>query len=193
MCALAVVLASSVGAYAQEAEPSAETNEAEARGLFEAGRSAYSAGRYEAALDYFQRAYALSERPAFLFNMGSAAERLRLDDEALDAYRRYLEAAPEAGNREFVQSRIAFLESHRRPEEPEPEATPVVAPEPEPEPPPSGGDVTGEWWFWTLIAVLVVGAAVGVSVGVALATATDEPPLQGNFGETGVTMTLVEF
>jgi len=31
----------------------------------------------------------------------------------------------------------------------------------------SGGDVTGEWWFWTLIGVAVVGAGVGVGVGVA--------------------------
>jgi hypothetical protein len=29
-----------------------------------------------------------------------------------------------------------------------------------------GGDVTGEWWFWTLIGVAVVGAAAGVTVGV---------------------------
>lgn len=29
-----------------------------------------------------------------------------------------------------------------------------------------GGDVTGEWWFWTLIGVAVVGAGVGVGVGV---------------------------
>lgn len=32
---------------------------------------------------------------------------------------------------------------------------------------PRGSDVTGEWWFWTLIGVAVVGAAVGVGVGVA--------------------------
>ncbi len=30
----------------------------------------------------------------------------------------------------------------------------------------AGGDVTGEWWFWTLIGVAVVGAGVGVGVGV---------------------------
>jgi hypothetical protein len=37
----------------------------------------------------------------------------------------------------------------------------------EPAPVPSRSDITGEWWFWTLIGVAVAGAGVGVGVGVA--------------------------
>jgi hypothetical protein len=43
--------------------------------------------------------------------------------------------------------------------------------------PSGGGDVTSEWWFWTLIAVLVVGAGVGITAGVVVATSgVDQPP-----------------
>ncbi len=44
-------------------------------------------------------------------------------------------------------------------------STPTVIDEPV-APRDGGGDVTSEWWFWTLIGVAVVGAGVGVTVGV---------------------------
>lgn len=81
----------------------------EARQLFLAGEAAYDSGRYEAALEYFTRAHALSGRPGLLFNIASVSERLRRDDEALGAYEQYLRELPEAPNREFTEQRIAFL------------------------------------------------------------------------------------
>jgi tetratricopeptide (TPR) repeat protein len=83
--------------------------DAEARSLFEAGRTAYDEGRYDNALRYFQQAYELSGRPELLFNVGSAADRLRRDDEALAAFEAYLEARPGADNRRAVEARIAVL------------------------------------------------------------------------------------
>ncbi|UJR86309.1 hypothetical protein [Sandaracinus amylolyticus] len=50
------------------------------------------------------------------------------------------------------------------------------------------GDVTGEWWFWTLIGVAVVGAGVGIGVGVAVAS---EGPSDGSLGN--VTLPLLAF
>src|SRR5204863_122677 len=44
-----------------------------------------------------------------LFDIGSAAERLRRDDEAMRAYQQYLDTLPNAPNREYVESRIVFL------------------------------------------------------------------------------------
>lgn len=78
--------------------------------LFEAARVAYAAGRFEDSLGYFQRAYEMSNRPVLLYNIGSAADKLRRDAVALDAFRRYLEAMPTAENREEVTSRIQVLE-----------------------------------------------------------------------------------
>jgi len=45
----------------------------------------------------------------------------------------------------------------------------------------SGGDVTGEPWFWVVLGVVVVGAGVGVGVGVAIAS---EGPQNGSLGNT---------
>ncbi len=83
----------------------------EARALFEAGREAFDRGRFESALDYFQRSYDLSHRPGLLYNIGSAADRLRRDDVALEAFRQFLvDAPPDDETREQVEARIAAIE-----------------------------------------------------------------------------------
>lgn len=83
--------------------------DAEARSLFEAGRTAFDAGRYADALEYFERSHELSGRSALLYNIGSAADRLRRDEEALRAFERYLQELPDAPNRSAVQARIQVL------------------------------------------------------------------------------------
>lgn len=88
---------------------SAQGSDEEARALYSAGEIAYNEGRFQSALDYFQRAYELSSRPALLFNIGSAAERVRQDDVALAAFERYLAEMPEAPNRPAVEARIQIL------------------------------------------------------------------------------------
>jgi len=121
--------------------------DAEARALYEAGELAYQRGRFENALEHFSRAYKLSQRPELLYNIGSAADRLRLDEQALDAFLKYLEALPEAPNRAEVQSRIKVLQktSRRQIEDTASEAAAVekeARPEPESaEPEPTGEEV----------------------------------------------------
>src|SRR5262245_50171249 len=82
----------------------------EARTLFEQGRVAYEEGRYRDAWDYFRQAYLLSKRPALLYNVGQAADRLRKDREALEAFRMYLAQVPQAENRREVENRVRALE-----------------------------------------------------------------------------------
>ena len=60
--------------------------ETEARALFEAGRQAFTDGRFEDALQRFSQSYELSHRAELLFNIGQAADRLRRDAEALAAF-----------------------------------------------------------------------------------------------------------
>lgn len=106
-----------------------------AKGLFQAGRAAYNAGKYEEALGYFQQAYDRSPRPELLFNIGQSADRLRMDDLALDSFRRYLAELPQADNREQVENRVRALErvvaerEAREAEQPAPEPEPIF-PEP---------------------------------------------------------------
>ncbi len=86
--------------------------EEEARALFIAGRAAFERGEFEPALDHFRRAYELSERPGLLFNIGNTYDRMRQDEQALDYLSRYLEAVPDAENRDFVASRLERLRAN---------------------------------------------------------------------------------
>lgn len=96
--------------------------DAEARALYEAGRIAFDQGRFEAALRYFEGSYELSGRPALLFNIGTAADRLRRDETALKAFRRYLKEVPDSPERPGVIARIRILEQSVTREGDDPEA-----------------------------------------------------------------------
>lgn len=113
----AMLLACSTIAQAQ-ASPDAsndqfERDDQEARDLFKLGKQAFDEGRFERALMYFKDAYVLSRRAALLSNIGSALDRLRRDDEALEAYKSYLEQVPDAPNRAFVEERVRVIEAAR--------------------------------------------------------------------------------
>lgn len=96
-------------AIAPTAHAQTSGRDAEARALFQAGQVAFEEGRYENALEYFRRSYELSQRPELLYNIGSAADRLRLDADALRAFEQYLELRPDAPNRAELEGRIAVL------------------------------------------------------------------------------------
>ena len=93
-------------ASAQDAEPS---RDAEARSVFEAGTLAFEDARYADALGYFQRAYELSQRAVLLYNIGVAADRLRRDAVALEAFERFLESVPDHPRRRDVLARVEVL------------------------------------------------------------------------------------
>jgi tetratricopeptide (TPR) repeat protein len=86
-----------------------ELEDVEGRARFEAGRIAFIQRRFEDALEDFRRAYDLTRRAELLYNIGAAADRLRQDEVALDAYERFLDEVPDAPTREEVESRIAML------------------------------------------------------------------------------------
>lgn len=89
----------------------AAVRDQDARRLFEAGREAYVDEKYQDALNYFQQSHDLSQRPQLLFNVGQAADRLGQRERAAEAFRGYLAAVPDAGNRAEVEARIAELEA----------------------------------------------------------------------------------
>lgn len=91
--------------------------DAQARALFQQGKAAYTAGDFRLAWTRFREAYVLSQRPALLYNVGQAADRLGQTQEALASFRLYLRALPNAANADKVRERIAVLESDlERPE-----------------------------------------------------------------------------
>jgi tetratricopeptide (TPR) repeat protein len=140
-----VVVAAMVWASATVAAQAPTTGmEEEARNLFRAGSSAYSEGRYESALDYFKRAYDLSGRSMLLYNMATAADRLRQDEDALRWYRQYLEEMPDAANASEVKSRADVIQRtmDRRAKTAEESRQGVAEPDPEGGADPEGGDGT---------------------------------------------------
>ena len=84
---------------------------AEARTFFERGAKLYRAGHYKAAAAAFTAALQLSEAPELHYNLAVAAERLGETADACDHYRAYLDAAPDAPDRDAVRARILALRS----------------------------------------------------------------------------------
>lgn len=132
-CALLVALAP---APALAQAPGADAaDDKEARDLFQIGKEAFDEGRFERALKYFQDAYDLSHRAALLSNIGTAFDRLRRDQEAVDTYKKYLEQVPQAPNRKLIEERIRIIESALARSKPAPPPAEPIEPVPAPQPP----------------------------------------------------------
>ncbi len=85
------------------------STDAEAKRLFEDGKEAFQDADYLGAFDMFRRAYELSKRGELLYNIGLAADRMRRDQEAHDAFEAYLREVDEPSRKEEVQERIRAL------------------------------------------------------------------------------------
>lgn len=97
------------GAAPPEEAEARDSRDEEARMVFQAGNTAFEDARYADALEYFQRAYELSGRAVLLYNIGVAADRLREDRVALDAFERFLAEVPEHPRRRDVEARVIVL------------------------------------------------------------------------------------
>jgi len=177
----------------QEASPESRVEEAKA--LFTAGRAAFDAGRFADALRHFEQAYEVSQRPALLYNIGLAHDRLRSDEKALAAFEAYLAALPEAPNRAEVETRAQALrdaiarDSETAAPVPTPAETaaagqPVAASSATGTPKDSAGkpSILTRWWFWTIVGVVAAGAiTTGVLVAGGGDTQTQDtlPPMSG--------------
>jgi tetratricopeptide (TPR) repeat protein len=107
MCiCLAMVAVLAVGTVSAQDTP----DDAAGREYFERGRIAFEQADYERALIYFRHAYRLSRRGELQYNIGVAADRLQREDEALEAFRHYLEETTEPTREQEVQERITALE-----------------------------------------------------------------------------------
>ena len=148
---MAVVAAALSGSAAASAQAGA-AEEREARARFAAGQSAYEAGRFEDALSDFQHAHRLSGRVELLYNVGLAADRLRQDDVALDAYRAFADARPDHPRAEWVRQRVEALEASGSAGEPSTgEAAPAT----------TGGTNVGAWVLGAVsVAAVVTGATL---------------------------------
>lgn len=106
--ALALVLVSSMSMSAAGPHDAAPTDPAivEARALFEQGRIAYDAGRFEVARAWFRLAWDKKKLPELVFNIAQCDFQLAEYDEAVRHYEQYLQLAPNAPNRALVEDLI---------------------------------------------------------------------------------------
>jgi tetratricopeptide (TPR) repeat protein len=169
---LAFSLALPVTAGAQPSAPAANDPavDARARSLFLEGRDAFSRGDFATAARAFSQSYELSRRPQLLYNIGTSYERLHNWNEALGAFRRYVELVPDAADLAEVQSRIRVIEvevQHQvAPPPPQVETTtrvvvverPVVVP---PDPPRTWRTV---FWITGGLALISGGATLAVGL-----------------------------
>jgi tetratricopeptide (TPR) repeat protein len=180
-----------------EAAARAAEEDDKARTLFQAGKIAYESGEYGRALDLFRAAYNQSQRPALLFNIASSADRLRFDEEAIDAYERYLADVPQAKNKIEVQKRIEILraeiarkERDRALREAQANAnaqvgspTSVSASAPAAEQPTKVDKPWHKrWWVWTLGGVVVAGVATAAVLATRDSGSEPSEPVVGDKG-----------
>ncbi len=135
-----VLVAVLVAAGAVHAKPAAKR--ADAQRHYDAAIAHYKAGEYDPAVEEFEAGYALRPEPQYLFNLGQASRLGHHSDKALDYYKQYLAALPEAPNRAAVEQRIAEVQKELEAARPKPE--PVVAPPPERTPAPAAASAPVE-------------------------------------------------
>lgn len=112
---LALALALAIAPSSARADDEA-AKRAQMTNFFDAGAEAYKAGKYLAAAEAFEKAYALLPSPPLLFSAAQAYRRQYLADpapehlrRALSLYREYLRADPKANRREDAMEALAVL------------------------------------------------------------------------------------
>ena len=151
---------------AEQAALDACVADARCKELADRGQAEYQAQQPEAALASLREAYSLQPVPWLLFNIGRIHQKAGRTDEALAAFRAFLQqsqATDEAWQREKAR---VFVEQIER------ERVVVEKPVVNPSPPPQKKPIYKKWWFWT-----IVGGAAAVAVGTAIGVSAREPDL----------------
>jgi len=194
---LFVFLLAALAPAALQAEPREPAELRQAREHFRLGKEAYAAERFGDAFREFEAGYQLSNRPAFLLNMGHARRRSGALSEARALYRRFLLVQPDSPYRAEVEKMLADIDA-AQPEPPPPPAPPkvmVVPPQvvmtpaapppalvraapPPAQPPPHHG----RWWLWAGAGGAVVAAVV---VAVLVRGGGDSYTREGSLGTLG--------
>jgi tetratricopeptide (TPR) repeat protein len=163
----------------------------EAKEHYRRGTQFYDLGQFVDAASEYQEAFKLTDRPAFLFNIGQAYRLGGKAKDALAAYEGFLRRVPDAPQRSEVEQHIAELKATIQAEgdraaadrkaADERAATEKAAAEktaaearaaenavvaaPGAATPPRK-PLYKKWWLWTVVGIVAAGAATGIAVGV---------------------------
>jgi hypothetical protein len=113
---------------------------AEMRTIYDRATRAYDVGKYAEAIEDYQKAYEIGGDPPMLYNIAQAYRLNNQPGEAIRFYKRYLQRAPSARNREDVERKIAeqekIIEDQKKLQPPPPPVTPPVTTTPSTTTPP---------------------------------------------------------
>lgn len=155
LCALCFVIAAPRVARADDPATRA------AKRHFERGEKLFALGKFDEALDEYQKAFDAKPIPDFLFNIGQCYRNLGDYNQAIFSFKKYLKLEPDAPDREKVEKLIGDLEEKRD----RGEGEKLVKKPPPPPPKSEGKPFYTKWWFWTGVAVVGVAGGVGVYEG----------------------------
>ena len=130
---------------------------------FERGEKLFALGKFDEALDEYQKAFDAKPLPGFLFNIGQCYRNLGDYDQAIFSFKKYLKDEPDAPNKDAVDKLIDDLEEKkergdgqklvdhppRKKHHQEEEDRPFYK----------------QWWFWTGVGVATVAGSVGIYEG----------------------------
>ena len=151
-CLAAVALPSTRIAFAETAQ------EKSARRHYDRAEKQFALGKFDEALEQYQKAYDADPRAGFLFNIGQCHRNLGDYESAVFSYKKYLKLEPDAPNLDQVQGLIDDLERklaeddtdrfrlRKKPKVEQSEGAPVYK----------------KWWFWTGLAVVGVAGGIGI-------------------------------
>lgn len=117
LAAATLILGRAAVAHAQDSASPGSADVARARSLFDAGARAYDSGQFEAAIQAFEEAYAITPRDGLLFSLAQAnrkqhaiARDPRHLRAAVEHYRAYLARVKEGGRRKDAAEALEQLE-----------------------------------------------------------------------------------
>ena len=129
---------------------------------YDRGEKLFAIGKFDEALDEYQKAFDAKPLPGFLFNIGQCHRNLGNIDQAIFSYKKYLSLEPEAANKEKVESLIDELEQRKAQQD----TSRLRLDKRDPDPPPIGGGeptrpIYKKWWFWTGVGAVAAAGGVG--------------------------------
>src|SRR6202012_3597747 len=80
---------------------------------YERGEKLFALGKSDKALDEYQQAFDAKPLPDFLYNIGQCYRNLGDLDQAIFSFKKYLQLAPDASDRDKVEKLISGLEEKR--------------------------------------------------------------------------------
>ena len=100
-------------ARAQEHPTHSADPKARAADLYRQSAESYRKGDFATTIDLLRQAYALDPQPVLLYNLARAYEGTGDTDQAIDTYKKYLQADPNTKDRGAIEQRITTLERER--------------------------------------------------------------------------------